>query len=206
MTKIGHYVAIEGPLRVGKTTLATALADRAHGRLLLDETANPHLAGFYMGRPGAAFRAQMHFLMRRYALCAEAHIETSKLPVVSDYLFERDKLFAYLNLDDDEVAIYDSYYEHLRPQIPTPGMVVYIRATPQLLRERLASGPEARVSDAYLEATVRAYDHFFDRYPATDLRVVEVSEADLLNNPKDLHGLVDELAELPIGGQALLPL
>ena len=206
MTRVGHYIAIEGPLRVGKTKLATALAERAHGRVLIDETTNPHLAGFYMGRPGAAFRTQMHFLMRRYSLCSNARIEVSKLPVVADFLFERDKLFAYLNLDDDEVEIYDAYYDHLRPRVPTPGMVVYIRATPQLLRERLASGPEARVSDTYLEATVRAYDHFFDRYPAAELRVVEVSEADLINNPQDLRQLVDELADLPFGRQALLPL
>ncbi len=206
MTRAVNFIAVEGPLRVGKTRLATAVAERLHGRRLLDETANPHLAGFYMGRPGAAFRAQMHFLMRRYLQCSQARIEDSKLPVVADYLFERNKLFAYLNLDDDELEIYDLYHDYLRRRIPTPGLVVYLRATPAQLRERLSSGPEARVSDAYLRAAVRAYDHFFERYPASDLRVVEAGDFDLLNNAADLRHLVEELAVPPVGSQRLLPL
>ena len=99
-----RYIAVEGPLRVGKSSLARALADRLQARTLFDAEDNPHLEEFYKGSPGAAFRAQMHFLFERYRQLSEAQVAASQRPVVADYLFEKDKLFAYLNLTDDEVA------------------------------------------------------------------------------------------------------
>ena len=206
MRKPTHYIAIEGPLRVGKSKLAAALAERLRGRAIFDQGSNPHLAGFYTGRPGAAFRAQMHFLLRRFRQFSEAGIETSQIPVVADYLFERDKIFAYLNLDDDEISIYDSYYRSFKAQLPDPGMTVYLRATPELLRQRLSAGPESSVSDAYLEAMVQAFDHFFDRYDPLGLAVVDVARSDVLDSPSDLRAVVEEVSRPVIGRQALLPI
>ncbi len=206
MTKSPHYIAIEGPLRVGKTKLAVALAERVHGRTILDEGTNPHLAGFYRGRPGAAFRTQMYYLSRRYRQCADAGINGSHLPIVADYLFERDKLFAYLNLDDDEISIYDPYYQHFKSQLPVPDFTVYMKAAPEVLRTRLASGPESRISDAYLEATVQAFDHFFARYKPSELLVVDAAETDIVNRPGDLQSLVEEVSRPVAGSQVLLPL
>ena len=206
MRKPTHYIAIEGPLRVGKSKLAAALAERLRGRAIFDEGSNPHLAGFYTGRPGAAFRTQMHFLLRRFRQCSEAGIETSQVPIVADYLFERDKIFAYLNLDDDEISIYDSYYRSFKSQLPLPGLTVYLKATPELLRSRVASGPESNVSDAYLEAMVRAFDYFFGKYDPLGLIVADVAKTDIVNRPEDLQALVEEVSRPVIGSQALLPI
>lgn len=189
--------------------LAEALSAHIHGRDILDRRDNPHLEGFYRGRPGAAFRAQMHFLMGRYRQVSEAGIEKSHVPVVADYLFEKDKLFAYLNLDDDEVSIYDPYYAHFKSQLPEPDLVVYLKASPEFIRKRLASGPpaaEARISEAYLQGAVQAFDHFFSRYIAADVLVVDADQSDILGNPDDLAQLLEELTKPVVGTQFFLPL
>lgn len=204
-----NYIAIEGPLRVGKSSLARALADRIHARPLLDSETNPHLEDFYNGRPGAAFRVQMHFLAARFRQLSGAGIEQSKACVVADYLFEKDKLFAYLNLDDAEVSIYDAYYQHFKALLPAPELVIYLKASPKVLRERIARkniAAEAKISDRYLEETVRAYEHFFDRYKAADVLVVDTSEVDFVHNPKDLEELLAELSKPVKGTQYFLPL
>ncbi|MEZ5393733.1 MAG: deoxynucleoside kinase [Bryobacterales bacterium] len=133
-----RYVAIEGPLRVGKSSLARALAERIHARTLLDTEENPFLEEFYKGGPGAGFRTQMWFLMERYQQLSEAGIEHSQTPVVADYLFEKDKLFAYLNLTDEEVSVYDLYYNHFKESLVSPDLVIYLKATPEVLRERIS--------------------------------------------------------------------
>ena len=209
MRKAPHYIAIEGPLRVGKTKLAVALATHIRGREILDVEANPHLEGFYRGRAGAAFRAQMHFLFGRYDRLTDAQIERSHIPVVTDFLFEKDKLFAYLNLDDDEIAIYDPYYKLFKTQLPAPDLTVYLKTTPERLRTRLTeerAGLEARISDAYLEGAVQAYDHFFSRYKSADVLVVNTEQTDILNNRDDLQNLLDELSKPVTGTQFFLPL
>lgn len=209
MRKAPHYIAVEGPLRVGKKRLATALADHLRGRDILDDRENPHLEGFYLGRAGAAFRAQMHSLIGRYRKLSEAGIEQSHFPVVTDFLFEKDKLFAYLNLNDDEIAIYDAYYRLFKSLLPDPDLTVYLKATPERLRAQLSElrdDPDARVSDAYLEGTVQAYDHFFSRYQAADILVVDTDQTDILSNPEDLESLLEELTKPVTGTQFFLPL
>lgn len=209
MRKAPHYIAIEGPLRVGKTRLARALADQIHGRKILDAKDNPYLEAFYRGRPGAALRAQMHFLFERFRQLKDADIERSHMPVVTDYMFEKDKLYAYLNLEDDEIALYNTYYQFLKEQLPNPDLTVYLKATPEVIRAHLASGRpglEARISAAYLEGAVRAYDHFFSRYKLADVLVVDAGQADILNRPEDLKSLLAELSKPVTGTQFFLPL
>jgi deoxyguanosine kinase len=204
-----RYIAIEGPLRVGKSSLARALADRIHARPILDSENNPHLESFYGARSGASFRAQMHFLISRFQQLSQAAIEQSHTPIVADYLFEKDKLFAYLNLDDAEVSIYDSYYQHFKELLPTPELVIYLKATPKVLRERIARknvASETKISDKYLEATVRAYEHFFNHYKSSDVLVVDTSEVDFVHKPKDLEELLGELSRPVQGTQYFLPL
>ncbi len=204
-----HYIAIEGPLRVGKSSLTRALADRIHARPLFDTENNPHLEQFYDGRPGASFRTQMHFLISRFQQLSGAAIKQSQTRIVADYLFEKDKLFAYLNLDDAEVAIYDAYYRHFKSLLPTPDLVVYLKAAPKVLRERIARkniAAEAKISDRYLEETVRAYEHFFDHYNSADVLVVDTSEVDFVHKPKDLEELLAELGRPVRGTQYFLPL
>lgn len=196
-------------MRVGKTKLARALADHFRGRAVLDVACDPHLEAFYQGRPCAEFRAQVRFLYQRFELLRTARIRRSQLPVVSDFLFEKDKIYACLNLDDEELEVYDIYYRHFKEQLPDPDLTVYLRATSEVLHERLAadpSGPESKVSAAYLDGTVRAFDHFFGRYQSADVLVVDTGKTDIVNRPEDLNGLLREISRPVAGTQFFLPL
>src|SRR5271170_4699883 len=119
-----RYIVVEGPIRVGKSTLAKALAERLHARRIFDceGSDNPFLADFYDEKPGAAFRAQMYFLCERRRRLVEGGLEDGAGPVVSDFLFEKDKIFAYLNLDNEELRLYEKYFDVLAPSVPTPDL------------------------------------------------------------------------------------
>lgn len=204
-----RYIAVEGPIRVGKSSLARILAERSHARLLLEPEDNPHLSAFYAGQPGAAFRAQMHFLVRRYHQLSPLGPARPYDAVVADYVFEKDKIFAYINLSDAELAVYNQYYELLRPQIALPDLVIYLQATPEVLRQRLARknlASEQQLSDEYLREVVKAYDHFFFRYSQSDLLVVNTSEIDFVEQAGDLRELMRRLEEPISGTQYYLPL
>jgi deoxyguanosine kinase len=159
-------IAIEGPIRVGKSTLAKILADRLHARRVFDPEDNPFLADFYKEKPGSAFRAQFYFLFERHRRLLEAQ-QGEVAPLVCDYLFEKDKIFAYINLDNEELKLYERYFETFAAALKPPDLVIYLQATPEVLRERIVkkkSPAEKQISRAYLEEVVRAYDHFFFRY------------------------------------------
>ena len=191
-----RYIAIEGPLRVGKTSLASSLAERLHARPLLDSEENPFLGKFYLGEAGSAFRAQMYFLMSRYQRIRDADVPNAHTPIVADHLFEKDKLFAYINLNDEEVAIYDHYYRHFKGQLPTPDLVVYLKAPIHVLRERIGRkniAEESHISDEYIDEVVRAYEHFFAHYKAADVLVVDTSKFDFVHKEEDLEELLEEL-------------
>lgn len=113
-----QYIVVEGPIRVGKSTLASILAERTHARRIFDVEDNPFLADFYQEKPGAAFRAQMHFLYERHRRLLETRPEDGPAPVVGDFLFEKDKIFAYLNLDNEELRLYEKYFDMLAPSVP----------------------------------------------------------------------------------------
>jgi deoxyguanosine kinase len=204
-----HYIAIEGPIRVGKSSLTKLIADRLHARPLLDQESNPFLRGFYEDCPGSAFRAQMCFLIQRFRQIKNAAISTSRTPVVADYLFEKDKIFAYINLSDEELGVYDSYYELLKEQLPVPDLVIYLQASPEVLRRRIARkdiASEANISDEYLQEVVRAYEHFFTHYGASDLLVVNTTELDFVERSRDLEELLRGLTQPVKGTQFFLPL
>ncbi|HEY4907103.1 MAG TPA: deoxynucleoside kinase, partial [Candidatus Acidoferrum sp.] len=125
--KSPRYIVIEGPIRVGKSTLARVLAEQMHARRIFDCEENPFLAEFYNEKPGAAFGAQMYFLYERHRRLLEAHLEDSAVPVVSDFLFEKDKIFAYINLDNEELKLYERYFDMLAPSVPAPDLVIYLQ-------------------------------------------------------------------------------
>jgi len=207
--KSPRYIVVEGPIRVGKSTLAQVLADRMHARRVADCEDNPFLAGFYKEERGAAFAAQMYFLMERQRRLREAAIEETPGAVVGDFLIEKDKVFAYLNLDNEELKLYDRYYESFSADVPKPDLVIYLQATPEVLRARIArkgAQAESRISPEYLTEVVRAYEHFFFHYSASDLLVVNTSEIDFVAHNADLQQLLRRIQEPVKGTQYFLPL
>ena len=204
-----RFIVVEGPIRVGKSTLAKILAEQMHARRIFDSEENPFLADFYDEKPGAAFRAQMYFLYERHRRLAEAHADAQAGPVVSDYLFEMDKIFAYLNLDNEELKLYDRYFEMLAPSVPAPDLVIYLQAKPGVLRKRVSkkgAPAEKQISPDYLEAVANAYEHFFFRYSSSNLLVVDTSEIDFVERNEDLQELLRRLRQPVKGTQYFLPL
>lgn len=205
-----RYIAVEGPIRVGKSTLSRFLAEQLHGQLIQEPEENPFLAAFYDGEPGAAFQAQFAFLIRRYEqLRPLAESRKTQKTIITDYIFEKDKLFANLNLSDDELAIYDRYYKLLRAELPTPDLVIYLQAPIDVLRKRLRRkniASERAISDEYIEEVVKAYEHFFFHYSASDLLVVNTSEIDFVEHSEDLQVLLRRVSEPIKGTQYFLPL
>jgi deoxyguanosine kinase len=202
-----RFIAVEGPIRVGKSSLAQVLAETLHAQRIVEPENNPFLDRFYKAESGMAFTAQMWFLMERYE-----QMRREKKPgdaIVSDYIFEKDKLFAYVNLSDAELALYNRYYQMFREQVPTPDLVIYLQATPEVLKQRLKRkgvAGERDVSDAYIEQLAAAYEHYFFHYTASDLLIVNTSDIDFVNNNKDLQLLLKRLSEPIKGTQYFLPL
>jgi len=202
-----RFIAVEGPLRVGKSTLAAILADTLHARRLAEPENNPFLDRFYQAESGMAFATQLWFLIERYQQMQA--LRDTDIPVVSDYLFEKDKLFAYLNLTDAELDLYNRYYQMFREQVPAPDLVVYLQASPEVLKQRLkrkAIPGERAISDSYIEQVAQAYEHFFFHYTASDLLVVNTSDIDFVHNNHNLQTLLKRLSEPIKGTQYFLPM
>lgn len=208
--ELPRYIALEGPIRVGKSTLARIIAQQINAQLVLEPEGNSFLRSFYEGEPGAGFQAQFSFLISRFEqLKAASPKADPHKRVVTDYIFEKDKLFAYINLNDEEIDVYNRYYNLFREQLPTPDLVIYLQASPEVLKKRLhkkrASG-ESQVSDDYIEEVVKAYEHFFFHYSASDLLVVNTNDIDFVERHEDLQELLRRLNEPIKGTQYYLPL
>jgi deoxyguanosine kinase len=204
-----RHIAIEGPIRVGKSTLAKVLAEQLHARRIFDADDNPFLTDFYDEKPGSAFRAQMYFLYERHRRLLDTRAEANPAPFVSDFLFEKDKIFAYLNLDNEELKLYERYFEMLAPSVPAPDLVIYLQAKPEVLRKRVskkADPAETQISPEYVEAVANAYEHFFFRYSGANLLVVDTSEIDFVERNQDLQELLRRLRQPVKGTQYFLPL
>ncbi len=206
--ELPRYIAIEGPIRVGKSTLARIIADRLHATRISEPEQNPFLTAFYDGEPGAGFQAQFSFLVQRFEQLRTVD-KAQRRTIVADYIFEKDKLFACINLSDAELEVYNRYYTIFREQLPTPDLVIYLQASPEVLKKRLkkkrAPG-EAQVSDDYIEEVAKAYEHFFFHYTASDLLVVNTTDIDFVDRHEDLQELLRRLTEPIKGTQYFLPL
>jgi deoxyguanosine kinase len=206
-----RYIAIEGPPGVGKSALADRLGARLDATMVLDETDNPFLADFHAGRPGAAFQAQLFFTLARHR--QQTSLRQSDLfsqLTICDYLFERDKIHAYLNLDDNELFIYQRLYELLAQDISAADLVIYLQTPTDVLRRRLrerhrANPESALLDDEYVRELNEAYNHFFFHYNATPLLVVETSQFDLTWGDDVLEDLVKQLKGMGKGTRYYVP-
>jgi len=204
-----RYIVVEGPIRVGKSTLARALAECLRAHRVFDCDDNPFLPGFYDEKPGAALAAQMHFLYDRHRRLMESGMGGGAAPTVGDFLFEKDKIFAYVNLNNEELALYEKYFDMLAPSMPAPDLVIYLQAKPEVLKKRVSKKgdpTESHISPQYLEAVATAYEHFFFRYSASNLLVVDTSEIDFVERNGDLQELLRRLRQPVKGTQYFLPL
>jgi deoxyadenosine/deoxycytidine kinase len=205
-----RYIAVEGPIRVGKTTLCRVIAETLHAQRISEPEHNPFLRPFYDGKAGAAFQAQFAFLIARYEQLGGLDVRHNpNKTFVADYIFEKDKLFACLNLGDQELEVYNRYYDLFRQNVPTPDLVIYLQATPEVLKKRLkkknAPGENA-INEDYLEEVVKAYEHFFFHYTSSDLLIVNTSEIDFVERSEDLQALLRRVSEPIRGTQYFLPL
>jgi deoxyguanosine kinase len=206
-----RYIAIEGPVALGKSTVADRLGARLDATIVLDETENPFLTDFYAGRSGAAFQAQLFFTLARHRQQTELRQSDlfSQL-TVCDYLFDRDKIYAYLNLDDNELFIYQRLYELLAQDVPAPDLVIYLQTPTDVLRRRLRDRMKAdpelpRLDDEYLRELNEAYNHFFFHYTATPLLVVETSQMDLAWDEEAIADLERQVRGMGRGTRYYVP-
>jgi deoxyguanosine kinase len=207
-----RYIAIEGPIGVGKTALATRLAARLDATTVLEQTENPFLADFYSGRAGAALQAQLFFLLNRHR--QQISLRQGNLfaqSTVSDYLFDRDKIFAYLNLDDNELFIYQRLYDLLANDVSPPDLVVYLQAPTDVLLRRQRERPKEiddelpQPASDYLRELNEAYQHFFFHYTTTPLLVVETSHFDLGSSDAALDDLIRQIRAMGRGTRYYVP-
>lgn len=202
---VPRYIAFEGPIRVGKSSLAKALADTLGAAHLAEPGGNPFLDRFYAGE-STAFAAQMWFLEAR---SQQLQALPTEGVVVADYIFEKDKIFAFLNLTDLELELYNRFYQPMHARLQPPELVVYLKATPEVLKQRLKRKnlPEEReISEEYIEQIAASYEHFFSHYTGGNLLIVDTSEIDFVNNPTDMQALLARLQEPVKGTQYYVPL
>jgi deoxyadenosine/deoxycytidine kinase len=210
MRRGGGYIAIEGPIGVGKTSLAQALGLRIGARIVLEDTdSNPFIARFYQDPEKYAFPVQLYFLLTRYNQQRQlAQQDLFAQATVTDYLLAKDRIFARLNLDPDELVLYEGVYRLLDGQLAKPDLVVYIRARVEVLADRLRKRNrsfERHISLEYLERVSAAYRDFFFYYDETPLLVVDSSEIDFVGDPGDLEDLLREIDRTSTGAHYYVP-
>ena len=206
-----QHIAIEGPIGAGKSVLADRLATRLDATVVLEEHDNPFLADFYAGRPGAGLQTQLFYLLNRHRQqVALRQADLFAQTTIADYLFDQDKIFAYLNLDDNELFIYQRLYDLLARDVPSPDLVIYLQAPTDLLARRLReratdAGDTLQPDPSYLRELNEAYQHFFVHYSATPLLVVETSHLDLAASDAAVDDLMRQIRTMNKGTRYYVP-
>jgi len=207
-----RHIAVEGPIGVGKTALAERLGTRFDATVVLEDHDNPFLADFYADRPGAALQAQLFYLLNRHRQqTAMRQSDLFSQLTIADYVFDKDKIFAYLNLDDNELFIYQRLYDLLAQDVAPPDLVIYLQAPTEVLLKRVRqrrAEPEGEALEpdpAYIKEVNEAYQHFFFHYNVTPLLVVETSQFDSEASDEALDDLVKQINALGGGTQYYVP-
>jgi len=204
------FLAVEGPIGVGKTSLVERLVEKFDARKIMENVDNPFLDDFYRDRPGAAFQAQLFFLLNRYQQQKDlSQTDLFHQLTIADYLFAKDKIFAYLNLDDSELLIYDRLYSMLEFSVAKPDLVICLQASTEVLLERVRRRRrevESEVSEVYINEVNKAYNHFFFHYDATPLLVIDTTDIDFVQREADMDDLVERIQSMDRGVQYYVPL
>jgi deoxyguanosine kinase len=205
-----RYIVIDGPIGVGKTSLATLLAPDLNARLIFERAEeNPFLTDFYHDPARFRFQTQIFFLMSRFAQQEEfSQHDLFNQVTISDYLFAKDRIFAYLNLNDHELGLYEQIYKMIEPKVVRPDLVIYLQADTETILRRIkqrARPFEKDVSHDYIEAVNEAYSHYFFRYTETPLLVINTSDIDFVHNPQDLDDLIRQILSMRQGTLYYVP-
>lgn len=206
-----RYIAVEGPIGVGKTSLAELLAREFNGRFMLEDVdTNPFIKNFYKDRQKFAFQTQLFFLLSRYQQQKDLSQQgLFNQATVTDYIFAKDRIFAHLNLDDNELALYEQIYKLLDARLVKPDLVIFLQAKTDVLIDRIKKRNkdyEQAIEEDYLEDLTEAYNNFFFYYTETPLLVVNTSDIDFVTRPLDLSNLVKEIRSIKGGVHHYIPI
>jgi deoxyadenosine/deoxycytidine kinase len=196
---------------VGKTSLAIMLADKINGQTLLEHTEdNPFLDKFYQRPKKYGFQTQVFFLLRRYQHALEINqIGLFKSAIITDYLFDKDRIFARTNLDDNEFWLYEQLFQLLKRRVTAPDLVIFLQARTEVLMERIKKRDreyERSISFRYLDEINQAFNDFFFHYSDSPLLVVDASKIDFVNVPEDFKDLVNQIRTIKSGTQYYIPI
>jgi deoxyguanosine kinase len=193
-----RYIAIEGVIGAGKTTLAKKIAKKLNAKLVLENFEdNPFLEKFYKNPKRYGFHTQIYFLLTRYKQLQELrHEDLFHNYVISDYIFEKDKIFAYLNLQDDELMLYEKIVSFIERSVPVPDLIIYLQSTVERLMFNIKHRDrdvEKTISEEYIRDLTEGYNYFFFRYKASKVMIVNSTDIDFVNNEDDFENLVKEI-------------
>ncbi|HCK99973.1 MAG TPA: deoxynucleoside kinase [Candidatus Marinimicrobia bacterium] len=199
-----YYIAVEGVIGVGKTSFAKILSERMSAKLVLEKfEENPFLEDFYIDPERFSFQTQLYFLLSRYRQQLELkQVDLFHSLLVSDYMFDKDKLFAHLNLDDKELVLYNLIAQLLEKEVPKPDLVIFLQASTDRLMANIKKrgrAYEKEMSREYIESLSQIYNEYFFRYKASPLLIINTSEIDFVTNEDDLNELL-ALLRKPISG------
>lgn len=205
-----RYIVTEGPIGVGKTSLTMLLAEELGARLILEQAEeNPFLTQFYKDPSRYRFQTQMFFLLSRFSQQQEmAQPDLFSRITISDYLFNKDRIFAYVNLDENELPLYEQFYKILEPKIVQPDLVIFLQADTDTLLRRIKQRSrsfEKEIEPDYIAAVNEAYNQFFFRYTDTPLLVINTSDIDFVHRREDLDDLLKQILGMKQGTQYYVP-
>ena len=198
-----NYIAVEGPIGVGKSTLVNLLAERSEAIKVMEDVKNPFLEDFYSDKPGASFKTQIFFLLNRYQQQLEMkQLDLFQNLVLSDYFFVKDKIFAHITLNDSELRIYKTLYDQLIGDVIMPDLVIYLQADTEVLMKRIrkrSRDMEKRISREYINEVNKAYNYFFFHYTMSPLLVIDTSQIDIVRDEKQLQDLISQINSIDKG-------